>query len=65
MLLGLARSFLAASLPPGVRIDGGLVLVDLRALAAAHGQSSHLRYARTLHVAVDEGVFVITIDAAV
>jgi hypothetical protein len=65
MLLGLASSFLTASLPPGVRIEGGHVLVDVRAMAAAHGQSSHLRYARTLHVAVDEGVFVITIDAAV
>ena len=65
ILLGLASSFLAASLPPGVRIDGGLVLVDVRAMAAAHGQSASLRYARTLHVAVDDGVFVITMDAAV
>ena len=65
MLLGLASSFFAASLPPGVRIDGSLVHVDVHAMAAAYGQSSHLRYARTLHVATDEGVVVITIDAAV
>ena len=65
MLLGLAGSFFAGSLPPGVRIEGSQVHVDVRAMAAAHGQSSHLRYARSLHVAVDEGVVVITIAAAV
>ena len=66
-LLKLAGSFLGGSLPlpPGIRLEQDRVLVDLRALAAEHGQSSHLRYARTLQVTTTEQVIVVTIVAAV
>lgn len=66
-LLKLAGPMLsgAMSLPDGVRLDGDVVHVDVRALLASHGQSSHLRYAREITVTTEEGVMVLGIVAGV
>jgi hypothetical protein len=66
-LLKLAGPILgsAMTLPPGVGLEHDVVRVDLRALLAAHGQSSHLRYARAMAVTSDEGVVLLDVVAAV
>jgi hypothetical protein len=66
-LLKLAGPMFGGSLPlpPFVRLEHDLVYVDVRALAATYGQSSHLRYARILRVTTDERVLIVTVVAAV
>jgi hypothetical protein len=50
------------SLPPGVRIDGDLVFVDLRRLLAAQGHAELLQYVRALRVDTRPGAFVVTFE---
>jgi hypothetical protein len=64
-LLKIAGPFLSGSLPPGVRLDHDLLLVDVRALLAEHGQSSHLSYVRDLRVTTEDGAVVVNVIAGV
>jgi hypothetical protein len=53
------------SLPPGVRIDGDLVFVDLSQALAAQGLSEVLQYLRALRVDTRRGVFVVKFEFGV
>ena len=66
-LLGLAAAALpiAQMLPPGVRLDGEYVHVDLQAIAAQHGFDDVLRFVRAIRVTTDHGRAVLHVDAAV
>ena len=64
-LLRMAGPLLTGSLPPGVRLEHDLVLVDVRALLAEHGHSSHLSYVRELRVTTEEGAIVVNVAAGV
>ncbi len=66
-LMKLAGRFIGGSLPlpQGVRLDNGLVLVDIHALLAARGQSSHLAYVRELRVTTEPAVVIVQIAAAI
>ena len=65
-LLKIAGPFLGSlPLPPGVRLEHDLVLVDLRALLAAQGHASYLAYVRELRVTTEESVLVVHAVAAV
>ena len=48
------------SLPPGVRLEGERVFVDLRAALAAHGRAHALDHMRQLLVTSEEGRLVVT-----
>jgi hypothetical protein len=61
-LLKFAGPFLAASLPPFVRLEHDLLLVDLRALATHYGQAASLAYVRDLRVSTEENA--VLVDAA-
>lgn len=52
-------------LPPGVRLDGERILVDLGALAAQRGMAEHLQYVRSLAVHTEEGRLLVHLEAAV
>ncbi len=62
-LLKLAGPFLGSSLalPPGMRLEQDLLLIDLRALLDAHGQGSWLRFVHELVVTTQDSVVVAAI----
>lgn len=62
---GLASGVIAGMLPPGIRLEGERILVDLRAMAAQHGASDLFDYLTDLQVHTDEGRVVLHVDAAV
>ena len=66
-LFGLAAGALpiAQMLPPGVRLEGDLIHVDLQAIAAQRGFSEMLRYVRELRVTTEERRAVLHLLAAV
>ena len=64
-VMKLAGPWLGGALPPGVRLEHDIVLVDIRALLAARGQASHLRYARELRVTTEESAFLVEVVARV
>jgi len=64
-LFGLASGAVSGMLPPGVRLDGEHILVDLRTIAAQHGQAELLEYVRQLRVTTEQGYLVLQLDAAV
>ena len=47
------------NLPPGMRLDGDRLFVDLRALLANYGQRELLNYAEQLEVLTEEGTLVV------
>jgi hypothetical protein len=53
------------SLPPGVRLEGERVFVDLRVALAAHGLSTVLNYLKDVAVGTEEARLVIVFAAAV
>jgi hypothetical protein len=53
------------SLPPGVRMEGERVFVDIRAALAPHGLTSVLNYLQDLHLATEEGRLVVSFKARV
>jgi hypothetical protein len=61
---GPVAGFLKA-LPPGVRMDGDRVLVDLRAALAPHGLTRVLDYVRDVAVATEDGRVVVAFSAGV
>jgi hypothetical protein len=66
-LARLASPFIAnlKSLPPGVRIEGDLVIVDLHEVLAAQGHGELLEYVKALRVDTRPGAFVVRFDAAI
>lgn len=66
-LFGLAAAALpiAQMLPPGVSLDGELIRVDVRALAAQGGAADLLRFATRLIVRTEDGRMVLDVEAAV
>jgi hypothetical protein len=66
-LFGLATAAfpIARMLPPGVSLDGELIRVDVRALAAQSGAADLLHLAKRLVVRTEEGRMVIDVEAAV
>jgi hypothetical protein len=53
------------SLPPGVRMDGDRVFIDLRTALAAKRQSEWLEYVEKLDISTDEGAVVLYVQARV
>jgi hypothetical protein len=47
------------NLPPGMRLDGDRLFVDLRALLAHHGHRELLNYAEQLEVVTEEGTLIV------
>ena len=66
-LLGLAGAAfpIASMLPPGVRLQGERIFVDLRAMAAQQGVADLLDYAREVRVTTEPGRFLVYVDASV
>ena len=64
-LFGLAGGAVSGMLPPGVRLDGDRILVDLRTIAAQHGVADLLDHLRQLAITTHEGRLVLSFDAAV
>jgi len=58
-LLKFAGPFLSAALPPFVRLEQELLLVDLRALATQYGQAASLAYVRDLRVTTEENAVLV------
>lgn len=66
-ILGLAGAALPLErmLPPGVRMQGEVILVDLQAMARQHGFEAYFPYLRQLRVTTDRGRVLVTIEAGV
>ena len=64
-LFGLAGGAIAGFLPPGVRLDGERILVDLPILAAQRGQAAMLRYVNGLTVHTEGGRLIVHADLGV
>jgi hypothetical protein len=66
-LLAMAGPLLpiASMLPPGVRLEGDLLTLDLAALLAARGQRELLGYLDRLVVTSEHGRLVVAVDAKV
>ena len=66
-ILRLAGPAIASSgaLPPGVRLEGDRVLVDVRALAIARGAAELLEFVEQVQVETEDGALVLLVQAAV
>ena len=66
-LFGMASAALpiAGMLPPGVRLDGERILVDIRAMAAHRGFGDLLAHVKQLQVSTDAGRVLVQVDAGV
>jgi hypothetical protein len=64
-LFGLAAGLVSGLLPPGVRLEGERILVDLRTIAGQHGFAHLLDHVTQLGIATDEGRLVLKIDATI
>lgn len=66
-LFGLATAALPIGnmLPPGVRLEGERILVDLAALAAQRGFADTVQYVRRLTIDSEEGRVLLHVEAAV
>ena len=58
-------SLLGSMLPPGMRLEGGLLTVDLQALLAERGQAELLAHLDRLRVNSEAGRLVVEVDAKV
>jgi hypothetical protein len=61
---GAALSF-ADVLPPGVRLEGDRLIVDLAALLERHGHRALLDYAERLRITTDDGTLVLDVAGRV
>ena len=52
-------------LPPGLRLEGDRLFVDIRALLIAHGQAELLEFVEQLQVMTEEDGLVLLVQAAV
>ena len=66
-LFGLAAAALpiAGMLPPGVRLDGDRILVDLRAIAADRDAADLLEYVTGLQLHTEDGRVVLHVDLSI
>lgn len=64
-LFGLASGAIAGMLPPGVRLDGERILVDLRTMAHDRGAGDLMDYLTRLEVRAEQGRIVLHVEAAV
>ena len=64
-LFGLASGAIAGMLPPGVRLDGERIVVDVRTLAAQQGHGRLLDFLTKLHVRTDDGRVVLHVDGEI
>jgi hypothetical protein len=64
-LFGLASGAIAGMLPPGVRLEGERILVDLRTIAAERGFGEVFDYVAAVQVHSDEGRVVLHVNAGV
>ena len=66
-ILGLAGAALPLErmLPPGVRMQGEVIMVDLEAMARQHGFEQYFPHLRQLRVTTDRGRVLLTIEAGV
>jgi hypothetical protein len=64
-LFGLASGAIAGMLPPGVRLAGERIEVDLREIAAQRGFADGFQYLTALQIHADEGRILVHVDAAV
>ena len=55
----------SAKLPPGLRLDGDQLFVDVRAVLAARGQAEMLDFVRDLQFTTEDSTLVVRIAAAV
>lgn len=62
-LFGLATAALPQMLPPGVRMEGDRIHVDLRSIAAQRGLADLLQFVKQLRVNTEEGRVIIQVDA--
>ena len=53
------------SLPPGVRMDGEHVSIDIRAALAPHGLTTVLNYVKEVAVGTEEGRLIVVVAVAV
>jgi hypothetical protein len=63
-MMGAAAS-IASKLPPGIRMDKDLVLVDLKTLAERQGYADLLPLIRSLRIRTEEGRVILEVDAGV
>ena len=66
-LFGIAAAAfpIAQMLPPGVRLDGEHIHVDLRALAAQRGAADLIQYIRELRITTEAGRAILHVESAV
>ena len=64
-MLRLAGPMLSGFLPPGIRLDGDRLLVDLRAVLQPYDPGGLLAFAREIEVATLDGALVLFIHAGV
>ncbi len=62
-LFGFASGAIAKMLPPGVRLEGEHILVDLGALAAQQGLAEMLPYVRRLEIHSEDGRVIVHVEA--
>lgn len=64
-LFGLASGAVAGMLPPGIRLDGERILVDLREMAARGNAGGLFDYLTDLQIHTDEGRLVLHANIAI
>ncbi len=64
-LLGLAGAALPQVLPPGIRMQGEIILVDLQAMARHHGFEEAFAHLREVRVTTTAGRLLLSVDAGV
>lgn len=62
-LFGLASGAISGMLPPGVRLEGDRILIDLRTMAAQQGHGDLLDYVSHLQIRTEHGRVVIHLEA--
>ena len=60
-----ALTSLASGLPPGIRLDGDRVFVDLRDVLSAYGEAELIAFAEEMAIGTDEGHVIVVARARV
>lgn len=63
--LGPAINSFASGLPPGIRLDGDRVFVDLREVLRAYGEAELIAFAEEMAIGTDEGHAIVIVRANV
>ena len=64
-LFGLASGAISGMFPPGVHLDGDRIRIDLRTIAADHGQAALIEYVTRLNVHSQAGRAILKIEAGI